>query len=113
MQRQSFEWVKPAGSLQWEFFRESLATLRNRGNDVFVVVGPFNEHLLTDESRLAYRQLRGEMLAWLESESVPHIAPDPLPSNLYADASHPLKQGYVLLAQELLVDEAFKAFMAD
>lgn len=106
----SFEWVAASDSLQWRFFRNTLATLEARGNDVFVLVGPFNEHLIKEENRPAYRAVLAEITAWLQANSVKYLAPEPLVSELYADASHPLAEGYTQLAQRLLEEEAFNKF---
>jgi hypothetical protein len=50
------------------------------------------------------------MVAWLKSENIPCCAPEPLPSELYADASHPLTEGYRLLAAQLFADAAFRTW---
>lgn len=94
-----FEWVPLASSVQWAAFQRSVVALRARGADVFVVVGPFNEHLLAAEGRPALGALREGVDAWLTSVQVPHWVPEALPSELYADASHPLTAGYALLAR--------------
>jgi lysophospholipase L1-like esterase len=99
---QDMPWVAPAVSLQWRAFQEAVATLQRRGNRVFVLVGPFNEHLLTERSRNRYRTVAHNIEDWLTANGIPHCAPPPLPSELYADASHPLSGGYRLLAEQLL-----------
>ena len=43
-------WVDLGTSLQWRLFRAAVHTLLRRGNRVFVLVGPFNEHLLEADS---------------------------------------------------------------
>ena len=68
--------------------------LRDRGNDVLVVLGPFNEHMMTDDNRAAYRSIRDGIAAWLRQNHVSAVIPEVLPSVLYADASHPLTEGY-------------------
>jgi len=103
----SFEWVTLESSLQWAAFRHLVQTLRDRGNDIFVIVGPFNEHMVAEASQTPYRKLRDDVTAWLEANKIPHLAPDTLPSELYADASHPLTDGYALLAKRTLENEAF------
>jgi hypothetical protein len=103
-----FDWVDLDASLQWRAFRQLVERLSRRGNDVRVLLGPFNEHLLADADRPAYRRLRDGVRAWLAEHRVPCAAPDPLPSPLYADASHPLTDGYALLAQRLRKDPAFR-----
>jgi hypothetical protein len=106
-----FEWVGLDTSLQWGAFRRVVKTLRERGNDVFVILGPFNEHMVAQESLPPYRKLREGVLTWLTENKVPHLAPDVLPSELYADASHPLTDGYALLAQKTLGNEEFRQWV--
>jgi len=103
-----FEWVELNRSLQWSAFQRVVELLQSRGNDVLVVVGPFNEHIMADENRTVFRQLRDGVCAWLESHHVAFVAPETLPSQLYADASHPLTEGYELLARRLHEDAAFR-----
>jgi lysophospholipase L1-like esterase len=106
-----FEWVDLNTSLQWGAFRRLVRTLRERGDDVFVILGPFNEHIMAEESRAPYRKLRDGVSAWLTENKVPHLVPELLPSLLYADASHPLTDGYALLAKKTLASEDFQSWM--
>ena len=85
--------------------------MRARGNDVFVVLGPFNEHMIATESRSGYTQARDGIAAWLTAQNFPHLAPESLPSELYADASHPLTAGYALLAQRTFANLAFRQWL--
>ena len=103
-----FDWVDLESSLQWHAFQRMLATLQARENDVLVVLGPFNEHIMAEENRPAYRKLRDGVTLWLTRNNVPHVVPETLPSALYADASHPLTQGYELLAKQIYQSEAFQ-----
>jgi len=107
----SFEWVSLDSSLQWAAFRRVVATLRSRGDDVFVILGPFNEHMIASDSRGPYLKLRDGVLAWLDESKIPHSAPESLPSALYADASHPLTDGYALLARMTLTNQSFQAWL--
>jgi hypothetical protein len=106
---QDYPWVDPETSLQWRAFRRAVEVLRHRGNRVFALVGPFNEHLLTPESRRRYRQVQATIAAWLEAQAIPHALPLPLASELYGDASHPLADGYARLADQLLKDPSFRS----
>ena len=106
-----FAWVSLDASLQWAAFQRVVRLLRERGNEVFVVVGPFNEHLLAPDNRAPYLAIRNGIVAWLAQERVPHFAPEPLPSLLYADASHPLTAGYALLAQRTFADPVFRQWI--
>jgi hypothetical protein len=106
-----FEWVPLENSLQWAAFQRTFQKLRARGDDVFVLLGPFNEHMLAPESQAGYRQLRDGVQSWLKSQNAVYLAPEPLPGNLYADASHPLTQGYELLATKVFESEPFKNWL--
>ena len=53
MSRQDIPWVDFASSLQWAAMQRLISQLTSRGCPVFVLVGPFNEHMLTDASRAA------------------------------------------------------------
>lgn len=106
-----FEWVTLESSLQWRAFQHLIQTLRARGNDVMVVFGPFNEHMMARESLPGFQAIRQGMLAWLEQNKVSVVAPALLASELYADASHPLTQGYEALAKSLWRDERFQGWL--
>ena len=88
-----------------------LTTLRQRDNDVLVVLGPFNEHMLSRENRAKYQTLRDGIGLWLARHQVPHIVPETLPSQLYADASHPLTEGYALLARRIYATGSFREWL--
>jgi hypothetical protein len=76
--------------------------LQQRGNEVVVVVGPFNEHLLSKASLKKYQAIKVAIASWLEAQAIRHVVPEPLDSALYGDASHPLKAGYRKLAEQLV-----------
>jgi hypothetical protein len=98
---QDFPWVDPDTSLQWRAFQCTVKSLQQRGNHVFVLLGPFNEHLLSADSLRRYQNLQRAIEAWLQANQVEYGAPAALPSEHYADASHPLAVGYAELAREL------------
>jgi hypothetical protein len=106
---QDFAWVHPDTSLQWQAFRRAVVILRGRNNRVFVLVGPFNEHLLKPESLRRYQQVKAAITSWLAAEHIPYAAPPALKSSLYGDASHPLAPGYEELAGQLLAEPSFAA----
>jgi hypothetical protein len=103
-----FQWVEPESSLQWKFFRRSVEVLKEKGNSVFVLVGPFNEHMLKGESIEVYRTMKSKIEDWLQKNNIAYHIPPALPSELYADASHPLSEGYNMLAKQLFESESFK-----
>ena len=106
-----FEWVPLDRSLQWAAFQRLVKLLQSRDNDVLVVVGPFNQHIMAPENRPAFRQLRDGIADWLEKNHVAHVVPEVLPNALYADASHPLTEGYQLLAKRLSSDSTFQIWV--
>src|SRR5262249_10658534 len=105
---QDYPWVDLETSLQWRAFQGVVELLQQRGNRVFVQVGPFNEHLLTPESLKRYQQVKATIGAGLRERNVAHALPPPLPSDQYGDASHPLAEGYERLADQLMKDPFFR-----
>jgi lysophospholipase L1-like esterase len=93
--------VELSTSLQWRAFRDLVEILRGRGNRVFVLIGPLNEHMLCSASLQVYRAILQGAEAWLRSSDVPYLTLATLPRDLYVDLSHPLADGYALLAGEL------------
>jgi hypothetical protein len=87
--------------------------LRERGNDVFVVLGPFNEHIVAEENRAGYRRIRDGISGSFARGGIAFLAPETLPSGVYADASHPLTEGYGLLAGELYADKGFRKWLGN
>ena len=108
-----YEWVDLETSLQWQAFQRLVTLLKERGNRVFVLFGPFNEHVLQPRSLQRYQTLKGGITAWLQSQQIPHVALPPLPSEQYGDASHPLAAGYAVLARMLLDEPLFFAHLAE
>lgn len=99
--RRDLPWVELATSLQWHAFRSLVERLRERGNRVFVLIGPLNEHMLRPASLQAYSEIREGAEAWFRDSGVSYLAPTTLPSDLYVDLSHPTAEGYAILAEEL------------
>ena len=106
-------WVELDSSLQWRLFRQTIEHLQARGARVFVLVGPFNEHMLNADSRAAYNDIKRGIETWLQEAKVPHLISAALPSALYADTSHPLAEGYALLAQRLLETPSFQTLVSE
>jgi hypothetical protein len=93
---------------QWTAFEEVVEILRSRGNRVFVVVGPFNEHIMTPESLERYQQVKEMIAKSLTAKQIPHVIAAVLPSEQYGDASHPLPEGYRAMAAELWGNPSFQ-----
>jgi len=80
-------------SLQWSAFARTIKRLQSQKNDVVVVFGPFNEHIIAPENKAVFETLCSQILATKKRERKVD-SPKALASELYADASHPLTQGY-------------------
>jgi hypothetical protein len=106
-----FEWVDLDASLQWPAFQRLVGLLQGRGCDVLVVLGPFNEHMVAQKQRPAFHKLREGIATWLAAWHIPHVLPETLPSELYADASHPLTEGYHELARGICRAPAFREWL--
>ncbi|NCO94027.1 MAG: hypothetical protein COZ06_32860 [Armatimonadetes bacterium CG_4_10_14_3_um_filter_66_18] len=110
---QDLRWVRLDSSFQWASFRQTVALLQARHNKVFALVGPFNTHLLTPGSRKRYGILKSALAKRLEETGVSHYVVPELPTEEYADASHPLSAGYARMAAELSKAAAFREWRAD
>jgi len=104
------DWVPLDDSVQWRFFQRTVQLLRDRGNQVFVLVGPFNEHMLTEAGLRGYTERKDQVARWLTEQRIPHYVPPPLASDLYADASHPTAAGYAALARSLAGQSALQDY---
>jgi hypothetical protein len=108
---QSFEWVRLSESNQWRAFTRTIELLRERGASVFVLFVPINPYLQTEGSRARGEAQAKDAIAWLEAERIPYYCADGLQSVQYADASHPLADGYAAIARRLKECSAFKEWM--
>jgi len=111
MRKQNLPWVGIKESFQWSYFKKAIEILIWRGNNIFVVLGPFNPYVLTEASLNRYNVIKGKMEKWFEKKRIRHYSVPDLPSEYYADASHPLKEGYLIIAEELLKDKSFQQWM--
>ena len=101
IEKSDFNWVDLDRSLQWASFRRAVGNLKGRAESLLVVVGPFNEHMLTSAGQARYQTMKNEVELWLASNGIEYVSPVPPPSDLYADASHPLSEGYARIARQV------------
>ena len=111
--RQKLDWVKLETSLQWRSFQRTMELLKKRGNRLFVIIGPLNEHLMDDLSREQYLANKLAAEQYLQENGISHLSPTLLPSEEYGDASHPLNAGYQRLAKEIFADAAFRRWLIE
>jgi hypothetical protein len=105
---QDYDWIDMDTSLQWPAFQRVVKSLQRRDNQVFVVVGPFNEHMLTPASLERYQKIKGTIAVWLQANAIAYVVPAALASEQYADASHPIAAGYENMAEELWAEAFFR-----
>ena len=79
-------------------FAELAKLLRSRGNEVTVILGTINPYMQGKETLARYRQVRARAAEILTGAGFKVIDLPELPSEDYADASHPLPAGYAKLA---------------
>ncbi len=106
---QDWKWLTLEQSTQWRHFTGLVRELLAADNKVCVMVGPINPHMLSVASRAQYHQRQQEIKAELDKLGCECILVPDLPSDVYADASHPLKRGYELIADELLKTDLLKS----
>jgi len=111
IKKRDFPWVQVEESFQWNSFLKAIKTLKERNNKVFVILGPFNPYILTEESLNRYNSMKDNMERWLQRKGIIYCSVSDLPSEYYADASHPLKEGYAKIAEDLFKTESFREWM--
>lgn len=109
--KRNVAWVELDTSLQWRFFRWSIGVLTKRGAEVFVLVGPFNEHALADDAKTMLAQIKTDIGRWLDENHIPHAIGPPLPAQHYVDTSHPTAEGYARLAQGVFEDLSLRGMV--
>lgn len=108
---QDWAWVTLDKSYQWVAFTNVVKLLRDRGNRVYVMVGPINPYMLTPASLDKFRKVQQDICSWLKEHKVEYLLVPDLPSEMYADASHPLDKGYDLIADTLLLSPIFTSYI--
>jgi len=98
----AYSWVQPRNSRQWQAFTATAQLLKERGNEVVVLLGAFNTYLLDEASLEAYEELAEAVADDLDDLNIEYIQIDLLPSETYADASYPLSDGYQLMAEQII-----------
>lgn len=107
MSVQSMAWVSPSESNQFRAMKRLVEILVGKGADVFVAIGPLNRHMMDAESVAVLDRIELVLLEELGAQGVRAGIMTTLPSDEYADASHPLTDGYSRLARQLMADDGF------
>jgi lysophospholipase L1-like esterase len=110
--KQDWNWVKLDESTQWAAFSDTLKLLKSRNNKVCVMIGSINPYILTKTSLKKYDELNQAIIKQLKADNVEYVAMPKLPSDYYADASHPLGKGYEIMADTILKTELMKKYQS-
>jgi hypothetical protein len=94
-------WEELETSVQWAEFKHAVEILEERGNRVFIVLGPLNEAILTPASRSAYAGIKRQMEQWCQRTGHRYAVAEPPPSEAFEDICHPTGAGYLELAKRL------------
>lgn len=108
----SMNWVSTDDSVQYSAFQRLVRLLQSRNADVLIVIGPLNRHMMDEASVSRLLEIEKELEDWLKSQGVPSIRPEPLPSDQYADTSHPLTDGYQNLAESVFQNSLFQSWLS-
>ena len=73
MGRQNLTWLATDQSLQWGYFQGAVKALHKRDAKVFVLLGPYNAYMFTDESRARLDKLLSQVKRWLDDNEVPYF----------------------------------------
>ena len=108
---QDFQWIPPDESFQWNSFKRVINILLERENEVYILLGSFNPYILTEESSRRYQSMKSTMEQWFQKNNVNYYSVPDLPSDFYADGSHPLQEGYKKIAVDLYKTESFRKWI--
>lgn len=108
----SYSWVDLEKSLQWQAWLAAYESLRNRDCNVCVLLGPLNENMLQEDSRQRHLEIVSQMEQTLRNRQATVIRLPTLPSEHYADLSHPLGVGYQSMAEAIWQDSRFQEWRA-
>ncbi len=106
--------VIPSESIQWECFVNALKKLQAMNSRVFVLIGPYNHYMHTPGSQRRLFSTINILKKNLDDMKIPYF--DTLrieiPSDTFADSCHLLKEGHIMLAEELTNDAGFRKWLA-
>ncbi len=106
--------IQVDGSVQWDFYVRALRLLEKKGNNVFILLGPYNSYCLTESSRRHFFAMMDDVKKKLAELGYAYFdsTRDLLPSGEFGDQCHLLKDGHILLARALVKDPAFQRWLS-
>ena len=96
---QEWPWVEPEKSRQFKAFLELAEILKARNNELTIVLGTINPYMQKPDTLKRYHQVRSAAAKLLTDKGFKVMDLPELKSSDYADASHPLPNGYEVLAE--------------
>ncbi|MCL2154891.1 MAG: hypothetical protein FWH53_04420 [Leptospirales bacterium] len=108
--RQNIDWVDIEKSIQWKFMLKTIDYLKKNGNDIIVLITPFNTYMLNDTSREKYYSIISDIAERLSNAEINFIIPV-VHEKDFADSSHFTAEGYRAIAEGLLDSDEFRRFM--
>ncbi|MBT4484656.1 MAG: hypothetical protein HOC71_13375 [Candidatus Latescibacteria bacterium] len=108
-----YPFVEISESIQFECFVNAIKKLSKNNSRVFILLGPFNHHMLTPESRERLFDMMDDVKKVFDDMGYPYFdtLKINLPSNTFADTCHLLKDGHIILAREIIKDTRFQQWL--
>lgn len=113
MTEQPDRWVDPESSIQYSAILELTKNLKRRSSSLFVVVGPLNKHMMEPVAAEKCTEMENLVSDWLDKKGISHLVLPTLPSEMYADSSHPLSLGYDQMARVLMSSAPFSKWLSE
>jgi len=109
-----YPFVDLAESIQFECFLHAIDKLKSMNTQVFVMLGPFNDHFLTPESRERLLATIESAKTFLNERGVPYFDTIAigLPSKTFGDSCHLLRDGHEMLGRAFASDPVFREWLA-
>ena len=106
--------VIPSESIQWECYLNAIKKLKAKNSRVFVLIGPYNHYMHTPGSQRRLFSTINILKKNLDDMKIPYFdtLQIEIPSDNFADSCHLLKDGHIMLAEELTKDAGFRKWLA-
>lgn len=95
-------WGDLATHAQWLAFERVLEILELRANRILVLIGPMNEHMMSEKMRAGYHEFRAAVERRLAARGTAFYTPPLLATDHFSDICHPTAAGYEELARAML-----------
>ena len=109
------QFVSVDESMQWQCYFNALESLKKQNASVFVLLGPCNTYALTPDSRKRLKTMIEDVKKSLDDSGIPYFdsMENNLPSETFGDTCHLLREGHLMLVQNLMNDTRFRDWLAE